>query len=419
MPNPNNSLSLEQKNVQRQVGLPLTLQLMHLVEIPYASLEQEIRNVVDDNPALEIDDEDDGEVPAENTDDTPREEYDDNGDPLELSNEQLPDDEIFNEEFYRDSEDYDDGFSDQQLEKYIAKQNAPDDSLRNPKAEVYYESVRERWQWQLGEMDMTDRQAQIATYLMGTLDDSGYLHADLQAIVNELLFTENLQTNREEVEYVLTHFVQELDPPGTGARTLQECLLLQLDRIPDQTPAHVNARILIRTLENAVTIPPSAVQLGASGSFVFVVDADNTARKREVKTGISTGAITVIESGLKAGETVVVDGVDRLRDGTKVRVAAVVETVRMPDGTRPHATEKGPEAIAPMPQGGAPAGPGGPGRGPGGMRGQGRPDGAPGAMGAGRPGPGNPQAQGRPEGSREPRDSANQGTSAPAKGAGP
>ena len=245
MPNPNNSLSLEQKNVQRQVGLPLTLQLMHLVEIPYASLEQEIRNVVDDNPALEIYDEDDGEMPAENTDDTPREEYDDNGDPLELSNEQLPDDEIFNEEFYRDSEDYDDGFSDQQLEKYIAKQNAPDDSLRNPKAEVYYESVRERWQWQLGEMDMTDRQAQIATYLMGTLDDSGYLHADLQAIVNELLFTENLQTNREEVEYVLTHFVQELDPPGTGARTLQECLLLQLDRIPDQTPAHANARILI------------------------------------------------------------------------------------------------------------------------------------------------------------------------------
>jgi len=171
----------------------------------------------------------------------------------------------------------------------------------------------------------------------------------------------------------------------------------------------VNARIRIRTLDNAVTIPPSAVQLGTAGSFVFVVDAENTARKREVKTGISTGAITVIESGLKAGETVVVDGVDRLRDGTKVRVAAVVETVRMPDGTRPHATEKGPEAIAPMPQGGAPAGPGGPGRGPGGMRGQGRPDGAPNAMGAGRPGPGTPQAQGRPEGSRRPHDSANQG----------
>jgi len=80
---------------------------------------------------------------------------------------------------------------------------------------------------------------------MGTLDDAGYLHADLQAIVNELLYTEYIQTDIAEVEYVLTHFVQELDPPGTGARNLQECLLLQLDRIPDPTPAHQLARVLI------------------------------------------------------------------------------------------------------------------------------------------------------------------------------
>ena len=58
MSSTNNSLSLEQKNVQRQVGLQLTLQLMHLVEMPYTSLEQEIRKAVDDNPALEIYDED-------------------------------------------------------------------------------------------------------------------------------------------------------------------------------------------------------------------------------------------------------------------------------------------------------------------------------------------------------------------------
>ena len=243
MSSSSNSLSLEQKNVQRQVGLPLTLQLMRLVEMPYASLEQEIRNAVDDNPALEI--YDDEAVTSDNTEESPREEYDDNGDPLELSNEQLPEDEIFKEDYYRDSDDYDDGFSDLQLENYIAKVNAPDEMPRNPKSDVYYESVREQWQWQLGEMEMTDRQAQIATYLMGTLDDTGYLHADLQAIVNELLYTENIQTNIEEVEFVLTHFVQELDPPGTGARTLQECLLLQLDRIPDQTTAHATARILI------------------------------------------------------------------------------------------------------------------------------------------------------------------------------
>ena len=244
MSSSSNSLSLEQKNVQRQVGLPLTLQLMHLVELPYASLEQEIRNAVDENPALEIYD-DDSVADTEPREDTPREEYDDNGDPLELSNEQLPDDEIFKEDYYRDNEDYDDGFSDLQLENYIAKLNAPEDLPQNPKSDVYYESMHEQWQLQLDAMDMTPRQAQIATYLMGTLDDAGYLHADLQAIVNELLYNENIQTDVAEVEYVLTHFVQELDPPGTGARNLQECLLLQLDKMPSPTQTHLLARKVI------------------------------------------------------------------------------------------------------------------------------------------------------------------------------
>jgi len=221
----------------------LTVQLMRLVELPYASLEQEILNTVEDNPALEI--YDDEPVEQESHEDVPSDEYDDNGDPLELSGEQLPEDEIFKEDYYRDSDDYDDGFSDLQLENYIAKLNSPDEQRSNPKADVYYESMREQWLWQLGEMDMTDHQLQIATYLMGTLDDAGYLHADLQAIVNELLYTENVETDLAEVEYVLTHFVQELDPPGTGARNLQECLLLQLDRVAEPTPAHQLARVLI------------------------------------------------------------------------------------------------------------------------------------------------------------------------------
>jgi RNA polymerase sigma-54 factor len=238
-----NKITLEQKNVQRQVGLPLTLQLMRLVEMPYASLEQEIRNAVDENPALEIYDENAGET--ESHEEFASEEYDANGDPLELSNEQLPEDEIFKEDYYRDNDDYDDGFSDLQLENYISKLNAPDELPRNPKSDVYYESLHEQWQLQLDAMEMTEKQSQIATYLTGTLDDAGYLQADLQAIVNELLYTEYIQTNVEEVEYVLTHFVQELDPPGVGARNLQECLLLQLDRLPETTPAQANARIII------------------------------------------------------------------------------------------------------------------------------------------------------------------------------
>lgn len=92
----------------------------------------------------------------------------------------------------------------------------------------------------------------------------------------------------------------------------------------------VNARLLVQTLKDAVTIPSSAVQLGSRGSYVYVVSKDDKgeeiAHVREVTPGISTDRLTVVDKGLKAGEVVVVDGLDRLRDGIRVKVAATVET---------------------------------------------------------------------------------------------
>lgn len=93
----------------------------------------------------------------------------------------------------------------------------------------------------------------------------------------------------------------------------------------------VNARLLARVLRNAVTVPTAAVQTGVRGTYVYVVapgdDKDQgTVRMREVKAGIATDALTVIDEGLAAGEQVVVDGVDRLRDGMAARVAGTSET---------------------------------------------------------------------------------------------
>jgi len=92
----------------------------------------------------------------------------------------------------------------------------------------------------------------------------------------------------------------------------------------------VNARLMVRMLRDAVTIPASAVQLGSRGYYVYEVSkddkGDDIAHVREVTPGISTDRLTVIDKGLKAGEVVVVDGLDRLRDGIKVKVAATVET---------------------------------------------------------------------------------------------
>ncbi len=82
----------------------------------------------------------------------------------------------------------------------------------------------------------------------------------------------------------------------------------------------VNVRLLVKTLQNVVTVPTSAIQRGAPGAYVYVINPDNTVAVRPVSTGPIDGNITAINSGLAAGDRVVIDGTDRLRDGLKVIV---------------------------------------------------------------------------------------------------
>jgi multidrug efflux system membrane fusion protein len=83
----------------------------------------------------------------------------------------------------------------------------------------------------------------------------------------------------------------------------------------------VNARMLVDTLNGATAVPTAAIQRGNQGTYVYVVGDDNTATVRPVKLGPAQGEITAIESGLAAGERVVTDGADRLRNGAKVEIA--------------------------------------------------------------------------------------------------
>jgi len=84
----------------------------------------------------------------------------------------------------------------------------------------------------------------------------------------------------------------------------------------------VNARLLIKTLQNAVTVPTSAVQRGSPGAYVYVINADSTVSVRQISVGAIDGATAAVNSGLAVGDRVVVDGTDRLRDGLRVSVAA-------------------------------------------------------------------------------------------------
>ena len=245
------SLSQEQKQVQRQIATQQTIRLMQLVELPYTSLEQEIRKEVDENPALEVFNDEEEERTA-NVEETPLPEYDESGVPLELSDKPLPEDEIFKEDYYRD-DDMDDYPSEREIENRIQRLNAPDLTERKENIGVFTNSLQEDWQIQLGEMELTDRQLNIARYLVGCLDEKGYCSVDLQSVANELLYTQNIYTSANEVEMVLTQFVQELDPVGTGARTTEECLLIQLHRIANPNEAVLLAEKIITTCFDALT----------------------------------------------------------------------------------------------------------------------------------------------------------------------
>jgi multidrug efflux system membrane fusion protein len=82
----------------------------------------------------------------------------------------------------------------------------------------------------------------------------------------------------------------------------------------------VNAQLLVKTLNNVVTVPTAAIQRGAPGAYVYVVNADNTVSVRPIKIGPTDGPMAAVNSGLSAGERVVVDGTDRLREGARVIV---------------------------------------------------------------------------------------------------
>lgn len=199
---------LQQKLLQKLS--PQQILLMKLLQIPSVALEQRIKQEVEENPALE-----DG----------------DNTEEIE-SEELTPEDKEAEEQ---DSEEFDisDYLEDEEIPAYrLQTQNTgPDDEEKS----VPYASgttFHEMLQSQLGLLSLDDHRMQLAENIIGNIDESGYLHRSLDAMVDDLAFSQNITTNKKELEEVLG-IIQEFDPPGVGARDLRECLLLQLERKDD------------------------------------------------------------------------------------------------------------------------------------------------------------------------------------------
>ena len=235
---------LVQRAIQRQ------MLLMRLVSISKEELEEEIAKAVEANPALEIAPEEEPEEAFPNE----GEEEEGDSEPKEVSYE-----DVMNiGANTHDEAAYDTNPDDWEPGGYDTSRYDNGD-LQYEKPVVAVTSFREDLIQQLGELDISDLDRQIAIFIIGSLSDQGYFESDESStnialsIANQLLIQENIQVTQEDVLRVLTQYVQALEPTGIGARNLQECLLLQIDAALQQekTPQLLLARTsLTQQFEN-------------------------------------------------------------------------------------------------------------------------------------------------------------------------
>jgi RNA polymerase sigma-54 factor len=206
--------NLQQKLLQKLS--PQQIQFIKLLQVPTVSLDTRIKEELEENPALE-------DLSLTNLNE-PEEQYPDR-DPDE-DNYNSDDDNGEHDEF-----NIDDYLQEDNLNDYGSRydQNGDDDDDRKEIPIAIQTSFFESLQAQLDLLPVSDKDFLIGQQIIGSLDDDGYLRRPIMSLTDDLAFSQNIMAEDEEVEEMLK-VIQSFDPPGIGARTLQECLLLQLKR---------------------------------------------------------------------------------------------------------------------------------------------------------------------------------------------
>ena len=197
---------------------PQQIQLMKLLQVPTMELDQRIKQEIEENPALE-EGSDELEDEFDNQDDT---EENDTDDEFDLSD--YIDDDIADYKTHANNQSKDDE------ERVIPLSGE--------------QSFQEKLSEQLHLLDLNETEFIIADILIGNLDESGYLNRDLEALVDDLAFSMNVITSEQEVKSILG-LIQSFDPAGVGARSLQECLLLQINRKQDGDISRFTAKKIL------------------------------------------------------------------------------------------------------------------------------------------------------------------------------
>ena len=206
---------------------PQQIQLMKLIQLPTQAFEQKLKQEIEENPALES-----GKDESTEFDEFEQDEYDDSQDSDNIDTQDINIDEYL---------------SDDETPSYKTQTNnysADDDDKSIPYAGGT--TFNQHLKSQLNTYRLSEKEKTIAEFLIGSIDESGYIRRDIDDLVDDLAFTQNVFATKEEVLKLLEK-VQQLDPAGVGARDLKECLVLQLKRKKEK-PCR---EIAINILENA------------------------------------------------------------------------------------------------------------------------------------------------------------------------
>ena len=212
---------------------PQQIQLMKLVQLPTLAFEQRVKEELEENPALESSDSQDWEE-QDNTEDnydTAQDEYEDNqiieADAINVD-EYLSDDEIPDYRLYTNNYQEEDDFG-----------------LPYREEVSFHQYLIE----QLNTFRLGEKEREIADFLVGSINDNGYIRRSMRDIADDLAFTQNIYTDEKEIEHILKTVIFQLEPAGIGARDLQESLIIQLKHKPQTAITELAINILTQNFD--------------------------------------------------------------------------------------------------------------------------------------------------------------------------
>jgi RNA polymerase sigma-54 factor len=285
--NPKQDMSLGQSLQQRllQKLSPQQIQLMKLLQVPTANLEERIKEELEENPALEVGEDGHDENMTEDMKDefeNKEEDYETEGSEDEYDNIDVSDYVAEGDDDVADYKLRDDNYGD------------PDEQKTVPvKVETsFHEALAD----QLGMLNLDDRTHKIAEQVVGSIDDDGYLRRETSSIKDDLAFRQNIEATEEEIESLIEK-IQHFDPPGICARNLQECLLLQLYRkLGDGKPVEKAISVLEDYFEEFIKKHYEKIQRGLNIDDEGLKEVIQQIIKLNPKPGSNVGEVNKAES---------------------------------------------------------------------------------------------------------------------------